>query len=500
MLRKIPESLDAIVLGGGIAGCLSALKLAEAGMIVVLVEKQEDILQGASNITPGRMGLGFHYEHVDTAIAYLHATIEFVKAFPDFTIGRQDPGGYLQRGRYFIVKDSLFPAERILNTYQKIKEEYARLVEEDASNKVFGEPEDIFRILNLEEYEDDVNVDIVELGIETAECLLDWPVFRTHLIEKLNENKNLFILRNCVAQDFKYSSEGEEYVIKGLKLNSNFKTYFEVKAPFVINATWEHVEEITNRAGIMYGLPKDGRTNRLKVLAEVSLPEKLRKRNSMFFCMGPHSMFSNMDNGIGLLSYAPNTNVTSSTGVYVPPKIDIFLKEHRSKGEQEEVQEILQKEHFGEKIIEGVAKYIPNMSEAKLTGLRFGIVKTQGEVDIFDHSSAFHIRNYSGVEDMTLGWINNSAMKLLYGLNNANLVLTIIEEHKDIKSKLPLMVKEAFKQKKYQTDNIKQEAIISGLKRYFLRSELSPGKSDEIINKIVETAIIKDQANKLLFK
>jgi SOS response regulatory protein OraA/RecX len=502
--KQLPSNpnTDVVILGAGIAGCLSAVKLADSGMRVLLLEKKEDILLGASSITPGRMGLGFHYQHVATAIAYLQSTIEFVKEFPNFAIGRQDPGGYLQRGRYFIVKDTMFTVDDILNTYKEIQKEYKRLVEEDKSNMVFGDPENFYRILDPKEYKDDVNMDIVAVGVETAECLLDWQAFRSALVEKLKSYRNIVILPHSKACTFDYDSADDKYVV-GVKevAKGNVTTtpsYFKIKSEFIVNATWEHVEEVTYKARLNSGLPEDGRTNRLKVLAEVVLPESLKNKNSMFFCMGPHCMFSNMGDGLGLMSYAPNTNVATATGVYIPPKIERFLKERRTDSEEEELREKLKKKQFGEKIIDGVAKYIPAMKNCTLEGLRFGIVKTQGGVDIFDPTSPFHIRNYSGVEGLTLGWVNNSAMKLLYGLNNANLVLNIINEHKAIKDNLPRIVEQFVAEKQCKIVPIQQSAIVSILKKYFLQKEFIPDSLEKSLDKVAKAAMTKSKANELI--
>lgn len=466
-MQKLPETSNQniVILGAGVAGSLGALNLADKGIKVDLVEKKDELMGATSRINPGRWGLGFHYENQETALAYLHASIEFGKVYPPskFAIGRDKPGGYLQRGRYFVVKNlpeqgipSLFPKERVLATYEAIKQEYKRLCELDPSNMIFGDPEKIYRILDPSEYKNDVNMDIVDIGIETGECLLDVEFFRKHLIEKLRNNKNIRIHTNHTATQFDYDSESDKYVVtcstaetKTLhkQVITQIITQKKFKADFVVNATWEFVEQVTQMAGLINGIPKDGRTNRLKVLAEVQLPESLRYMNSMFFCMGPHCMFSNMGDGRALMSYAPNTNVDMSNNVYVPPEIQLFTKEGLTEIEESLKRQILEKHQFGQKIIEGVAKYIPEMANAALMDLRFGIVKTTGTVDIFDPTSPFHFRNYSGVEGITLGWINNAAMKLLYGLNNSHLVYELILELLKIKAQLPGLLQKSFEER-----------------------------------------------------
>jgi hypothetical protein len=78
--RSIPrpgaERVSAVVIGGGVAGCAAALELADRGYRVTLLEKNT-IGSGASSTNPGRMGHGFHYVDVKTAVMYLHNSSEW---------------------------------------------------------------------------------------------------------------------------------------------------------------------------------------------------------------------------------------------------------------------------------------------------------------------------------------------------------------------------------------------------------------------------------------
>ena len=50
-----------VIIGGGIAGCTTAIELAKLGFDITILEKERDILLGTSARTPGRMGLGAYY-------------------------------------------------------------------------------------------------------------------------------------------------------------------------------------------------------------------------------------------------------------------------------------------------------------------------------------------------------------------------------------------------------------------------------------------------------
>jgi glycine/D-amino acid oxidase-like deaminating enzyme len=66
---------EVVNIGGGIGGSMSALKAAEDGWEVTIIERGSDHLLGSSNQTSGRMRLGFHYSDVETAEKLLTAII-----------------------------------------------------------------------------------------------------------------------------------------------------------------------------------------------------------------------------------------------------------------------------------------------------------------------------------------------------------------------------------------------------------------------------------------
>lgn len=309
------------ILGGGIGGCMAALQMANAfpDVEITLYERQKDLLQGTSDKTPGRMGLGFHYVHKDSAKAYLRQTITFVREFYEecshLMIGQEFPSEhYLRNGRYFIVKDSLFPTKIILETYRELAEEYAYLVKQDPRNAVFGDPKGFYKVLVPKEYKNDVAPGIVDVAIETHEHLLDWPSFRSFLLEKLGSKGNIKIKRGCDVRDIDYSHEDSQYVVSSCVTGEKKGPILREPCDFLVNATWEWVDYFNSKLG-HHRQPNEIRTNRAKVLVKVKLPDELLNKNSMFFCMGPHCMFSNMGDGYGMMTYAPETNKENSTSL-----------------------------------------------------------------------------------------------------------------------------------------------------------------------------------------
>ena len=239
------------IIGGGVGGCCTALELAKTGQFnIYLLEKNQELMRESSDATPGRLGLGFHYSDKTTALHFLHVTVDFTKRYGQFRqeIGRKQSHP-LRRGRYFIVKNSLVPIKDILDVYEAIKEEYTKMVREDPSCEVFGPPEDIYRILEPHEFETDVEMGKIEMGIETAEELLDWPRLREFLIDQLEKEVNpIKVLTNTKAVVFRARDDGGGYVVDGI--NTFHGGAFRVSVDFVVNATWYNIPKFNQMLSI----------------------------------------------------------------------------------------------------------------------------------------------------------------------------------------------------------------------------------------------------------
>lgn len=330
------EQKKVTIIGGGAAGCATAWELAEQGLLVDILEYREELLEGSSDDTPCRLGLGFHYIDIPTAIKYLQATIGFVKKYPEFIIAGDQPNSHpYRRGRYIVVKDSVFTFSQIQSVYEALKSEYRRLVDEDPSNKVFGDPENFYRFLTLNEYKDDINPDIVLAGIETAEQILDWPRFKKFYSQKIKSHPNIKIHNNIEVARITHDQEETGFTIHAQSTKDQTPVKFQTNS--LVNSAWESIEALSKTAGFS---PSEGviRTNRLKVIIEVTLPPDFESEqhlvNSLFFCFGPHAAFTNVSKGRGYISYEPLTNIGMSTAVELPESFKKIMYAHISDDEK----------------------------------------------------------------------------------------------------------------------------------------------------------------------
>src|SRR3990167_468500 len=138
-----PKLDPVIVIGGGIAGCYTALSLAKMGIQVILVESRKHLLAGSSNATAARGSFGFHYLDHATAHMLLHETMEFVLQYPEFLVGGCDRTSALRHCWYFVHRDSQRSVEEIDALYSSLREEYTRMCAVDPRiEPLFGPPEE----------------------------------------------------------------------------------------------------------------------------------------------------------------------------------------------------------------------------------------------------------------------------------------------------------------------------------------------------------------------
>lgn len=417
------------IIGGGVAGCASALELSKKvpGCEIRIWENRTTLIAGTSHATPCRLTLGYHYFDQETAFKCLKTTIDFVRTYPGFKIidlKKEKEYEYLKRGWYFVAKNSFHRPEKVLAFYKLIQAEYLRLVEDDPQNEVFGPPGQFIRVLEQKEYEHQVNPHTVFLGIETAECTLDFPRFRDFFIQELSESKQITVCLNQEVLEIRQACDhpGFSLLIK----KNHYDAVHTVETDFVINASWENIESLNQKAS--FRMEPDTRTMRTKCMVQVKLPRVLEKAHSTFVCFGPFCSFTNL--GIDVNGESTGF-ITSELATNIEQTTDLKLSE-RSKRFIHDGATLQEKTSYSTAIIQGVTEYIPLMKEAQALNVRFGIVKSIGKVDICSAISPSNERQESGVGIQQIGWISNASVKLLSCLENARSISTLVQEHQKI--------------------------------------------------------------------
>lgn len=484
MFNELENHQQAIaVIGGGAAGIATALELAQKGYLVTIFEKSE-LGSGASGRNPGRMGHGFHYVDEETAIAYLRASVLVQRTYPGYLLDQDKPfDSKLRHGRYFITKNSVEPKEKILKTYEAIKNEYRRLVEEDPANEVFGPVDSFYRILDPSEYAHEVNMEIVEMGIETSEHIFDWVAFLADIRQRLLKHPKIKLREFTEVTKIERNDLGKPRFTIEAKTKKGYSIYLETN--FIVNSTWHEIKRLNDQVGLRM-IPGE-RTNRLKTLLVLELPPSLENSNSMFFCMGQHCMISNLGGRRAMATLANVTNLETSSGLTMSLHAQRWLE----GGATEE-----EKVFIAKKMIEGISHYIPEVSKAIFVDLKFGIVQTKGDLtllDLKDPSHPFNKRADHYIATEQIGLISNPCMKLFYFIDNAKIVADLIKEHfhadKIIMKCMQLLAKKAFHHQIELTPKL-QRIVLENLERYS-STKLQKEDVEKIVDNIINTLSVK---------
>ncbi|GAB2583748.1 FAD-binding oxidoreductase [Dyella jejuensis] len=402
------------VIGAGVAGVASAIALAEQGYHVSLFDAYP-LLTGTSNNTPGRLGMGFHYATPNTAAMLFDTTIDLVKRYPQATLGRELPHGHpLRRAQYFVARDSLFGTDEISAVHDMLIERYAKAWESSGRRLPFGEPGAFLRRLREDEYRGYVNPDEVQMGVDTAEVLMDWPEVRARLERRVRAMPRIDIYEGHRVEALSHHGKFH-WRVDARDPNGQLRTF---DAQLVINCAWQNIDAINRMANLPI---QSGAINRLKVLLRAKLPPILQQHSSMFFCMGPFAMFSNMNDGKGMMTYAPVTNISAAQAGdgHALAELNRILRHGVDAAESQRLIDGLRG---------GVARFIPAMRDALPVALKFGVVRTRSECDLWDKRSDVHHRDYTGVQADAADFITNAAVKLIYFARNADLVVELVSQ------------------------------------------------------------------------
>lgn len=408
------------VIGGGVAGVEAATRISETypDAQVVLFEKYR-LLTGSSSRTPGRLGLGFHYAN-ETAFQILEASISVQRKYPGYLVGQDLPQAHpLRHGRYFVTKDSTKSFSEIIDFYHQLQAHYAELVAADPLNAVFGAPESFFRVLDPSEYADSVNMDLVVGAIETNEHLFNFDAFAQDMRQKFKKHPKIELYESTEIIDLKRRHIHGAACFELIAENTFSMSKIVYQADFVINSTWENIEYLNSKLDIPF--QQGSRTNRLKAVVKIRLPLELQDAHSAFFCMGPFGMFSNLGNREGLITLAEITNLATSSELRITKEMERLINDNVDR---------YIKADLGYQILEGVKKYLPLLEKARVIDVRYGIVQTQGYLNIkslASEAAPHHHRNYLGVREEMQGLISNPAVKLFNFVKNGDEVLFLID-------------------------------------------------------------------------
>lgn len=203
-----------LIIGGGIFGLTAAIVLGEAGLQVTLVEKEKDVMLGASLVNQNRIHFGYHYPR---SKATCLESLEGLQTFREYY------------------------AESIHTDFKKY---YA--IAKTGSHINAAEFHTFCTNLNLsleEAYpaKDILNRDLIETCWLTNEPIFDYHKLKQTVIYRIAKTKNITVLRNVKPVYIKQTASGQKEVAL-----SNGEM---LACDTIVNATYAGISEITHLLG-----------------------------------------------------------------------------------------------------------------------------------------------------------------------------------------------------------------------------------------------------------
>ncbi len=235
--NKINNSFDIIIMGGGIQGCCVALYFAKSGYKVCIIDKNNNLLSGASANHEGKIHLGFVYSNdktFGTAEKMLVDALNFSKSI-EYLIDEKIDWDKLKSKKfiYLVPKNSLVKEKELDDFFELIQIKYTQLLNTDKDLNYLGKrPDKIYNKINIP---DNFSSDFFECCYETEEYSINQTILNEKIIECIKKNNVTIFLQNNIENVNKINNFFEIITDKG--------TYYSDK---LINCLWDGKNKIDN--------------------------------------------------------------------------------------------------------------------------------------------------------------------------------------------------------------------------------------------------------------
>ena len=372
------------IIGGGLAGCLTALQLARKGISSQIFERNDSELMEASFFNEGKVHLGFLYaldSTRETSQRMIEGAGYFRKIILELT-GFDVAEALSTPFLYGVHRDSLVSPREFETHLKHCSEGFSNFIERNPSSAGYVNAGRSvgFGQLAESDWSDDLNPDLFSAVFETDEYGVDPRRLSREVSRAVRENA-LIELHTGVKVDTVYSPAANRWSLTdqfGVPVASGL---FDV----VLNSTWSDLLRIDSQVGIP--LPEDW-SYRFKLGNRVQcavLPEELRSVTVVLGAFGDIVNYG--EEGGVFVSWYPSGRLLMTDEVDLPdwngPEFELQRKDafEESRVVWESMSQRLRALDVGQSSVD----------------TRGGMILATGRLDVDDAASPLHSRVKIGV-------------------------------------------------------------------------------------------------------
>jgi glycosyltransferase involved in cell wall biosynthesis len=370
-LQKNFYVYDYVVMGGGIQGCCVALNLKKQGYSVCIIDKNSDLMQGASANNEGKIHLGFVYANdktFKTAKKMLTDALNFSNNVEQLLEEKIDWEKIKSKKFLYLVPKTSLLNEQYLDSFLKeLEKVYIEMINSDKNLNYLGKRDTkIFKKINIPE---NYNKEYFECCYETEEYAVCQNTLNKKILNKILE-QHIDIICNTNIEMINKKHCYYEIITNKTNIYSRR----------VVNCLWENKTKFDN---FIFEEKKYDTNYRYKCGIISNQIEELKKCYSVTIVNGPFGDFVNFDvieNKYMYFSWYPFSMKGFECSDSSPKdwSVDTLIKSTNDFiDDHQKIFSFLFGIHF-------------NFVDPKIIG---GIIVGKGNIDISEKTSELHMRN-----------------------------------------------------------------------------------------------------------
>uniref|UniRef100_B8HSA3 FAD dependent oxidoreductase n=1 Tax=Cyanothece sp. (strain PCC 7425 / ATCC 29141) TaxID=395961 RepID=B8HSA3_CYAP4 len=401
-----------IVIGAGLQGSCTALELAQRGLDVILMDRDEWPMNRTSLRNEGKIHLGLVYANdrsLATANLMLQGALHFYPLLTRWIGTSINQLSYSTPFYYLVATDSVLLPAQLSEHYGAVQRAYEQLLAQSPQLNYLGyRPQQLYCSLDEAKIATYFQLSQLQAGFQTVELAVDTEQLAVLIRQAIASNPRIQFLP---LHQVKAVERGCDYFqIEGVSPEGLWK----LSAQQVVNATWENRLAIDRSVGLE---PASGWLHRLKYRVVAHLPDELKGAPSATMVIGRYGDVVIRPNQTVYLSWYPAALQGWSNELSPPPEWNAPCR-----GEVPPAQA----QKLAHSVLSAIEQWFPGISKSSPFLVDAGAIFAHGYTDVDDRKSGLHDRTRIGVTSVN-GYHSSSTGKLttapLFAVTAANRVI-----------------------------------------------------------------------------